>query len=520
MSSNQHRRSCGTCRRRKIRCDLGIPECQRCFTTGRRCPGYDRNYTFRVTTSSNWPKVGGADKINSIEKQQVRSLDHDVGQKRSHTEPSLQIPLYTQLGQIAVVCDAFSGVFLNLLFPKERDRRQYADSPCGWITSLATLLSSRNETLDQGLLALYTGFVGRQNSDYMLINRSAELYSSALQSLRRSDIWVRQKPSSIEMGCALTSIMIFSRIELLAGQGANDGYMAHIKGGLHLVQRFSTGFPPSGLTRLLVQRLRYLGFYHAARHRRGFFMCHAPYNTLCLAKKEDPDYLTHKAIEAVITLPTICEHADKLDATAFLNERKVRRGLIVARYLLDCTSVMEYNLDQWFQEMTAVTVCPIVTAVEDIENPRPQLVGVAAAKASDLWMLHWSLEIRLNLLIKQLQSRFASLSTLVADSMQLPARLTALGRDYGVLDQFADNIKMTLASGLADNTLKVQGVMAYFFNLHWYWEQRNNAEKKHWCLQALQDMVSNERLALHVREVKNSKRNPSLSAAFLADDFL
>jgi hypothetical protein len=158
-----------------------------------------------------------------------------------------------------VVCDAFSGVFLDMLFPKNTDQRQYANSPSGWISSLATLLSNRNETLNQGLLALYTGFVGRENGDTALINRSAELYSNALYALRRSDIWVKQKPSPEDIESALASIMVFSRVELLAGEGANGGYMAHIKGGLHLVQRFGASFPCSDLTRVLVQRLRYLG---------------------------------------------------------------------------------------------------------------------------------------------------------------------------------------------------------------------------------------------------------------------
>ncbi|KAM0253658.1 hypothetical protein ACHAQJ_007170 [Trichoderma viride] len=173
--------------------------------------------------------------------------------------------------------------------------------------------------------------------------------------------------------------------------------------------------------------------------------------------------------------------------------------------------------------MTAVTPCPIVTAVSDAEDkakPHPQVVDVTTARASDLWMLHWSLVIRFNLLIKQLQNRFTSLSAFVSDPIQLPTELASLGKDYSILDQFADYIKRTLAKGLTDNTLQVQGVMAYLFNLHWYWEQRGNAEQKHWCLQSLRGMASNQRLALDVQVVNNSQKRPSLTAPFLADDFI
>ncbi|KAL7911479.1 hypothetical protein GGI35DRAFT_468030 [Trichoderma velutinum] len=343
-----------------------------------------------------------------------------------------------------------------------------------------------------------------------------KLYSNALHTLRSSDIWVRQKPSPVDIGSALASIMIFSRVELLAGEGANGG-------GLHLVQRFGASFPCTDLTRILVQRLRYLGFYDAARHRRGFFMCHAPYNTLCLAKKEDPNYLTHRAIEAVISLPTLCEYADKLDVTDFQTERKARRGLLTTQYLLNCASVVETNLDRWFPEMTAAAPCPIVIEVSDAEtntSPQPHEIGITAAQASDLWMLHWSLVIRFNLLIRQLQNRFTTLSALVSNPIQLSARLKNLDKDYSTLDRFADYIRRTLDKGLADNTLQAQGVMAYFFNLHWYWEQRKNIEQKSWYIQSLRDMANSQRLGLDVQVVKNPQKRPSLSAPFLADDFI
>ncbi|EHK17821.1 uncharacterized protein TRIVIDRAFT_210230 [Trichoderma virens Gv29-8] len=419
--------------------------------------------------SGNWPKGGSIDKTRRADERPASRPGHVISQTSGYAEPGFQAPLCMQLGQTAVVCDAFSGVFLDLLFPKKTNQQQYVNSPDGWISSLATLLNGRNETLNQGLLTLYTGFVSRKNGDAALINRSAELYSNGLHALRGSDIiWVRQKPSPMDIGSTLASIIIFSRVELLAGEGANGGYMAHIKG----------------------------------------------------AKKEDPNYLTHKAIEAVIALPTICEYADRLDAIVFLTERKVQRGLLATRYLLSHASVMERNLDRWLREMAAVTPCPIATAVPDGDIAQPQVVGIAAAQANDLWMLHWSLEIRFNLLIKQLQTRFTSLSALFSDPVQLPGRLTSLGKDYSILDLFANYIKRTLARGLGDNTLQVQGAMAYFFNLHWYWEQRGNAEQKNWCLQRLQDMTNNQRLALDVQVVKDPQKRPSLSAAFFADDFI
>ncbi|KAL9063061.1 MAG: hypothetical protein Q9157_008446 [Trypethelium eluteriae] len=39
-------KGCNTCRRRKIRCDLGKPTCDRCAQSGRECEGYERFPTF------------------------------------------------------------------------------------------------------------------------------------------------------------------------------------------------------------------------------------------------------------------------------------------------------------------------------------------------------------------------------------------------------------------------------------------------------------------------------------------
>lgn len=39
VNTGKPSQGCATCKQRRIRCDLERPECKRCKTTGRSCPG-------------------------------------------------------------------------------------------------------------------------------------------------------------------------------------------------------------------------------------------------------------------------------------------------------------------------------------------------------------------------------------------------------------------------------------------------------------------------------------------------
>lgn len=39
VNTGRPSRGCQTCKDKRIKCDLGQPECNRCLRTGRKCPG-------------------------------------------------------------------------------------------------------------------------------------------------------------------------------------------------------------------------------------------------------------------------------------------------------------------------------------------------------------------------------------------------------------------------------------------------------------------------------------------------
>lgn len=50
LASIESLKNCSNCSRRRIKCDRGIPECEKCLRKGLSCPGYGRRYRYRHQT--------------------------------------------------------------------------------------------------------------------------------------------------------------------------------------------------------------------------------------------------------------------------------------------------------------------------------------------------------------------------------------------------------------------------------------------------------------------------------------
>lgn len=155
--------------------------------------------------------------------------------------------------------------------------------PGGWVCLLPSLFHGRNEILDKSLLALYTGFVGRRNGDVRLASRGTELYIDALQALRQSEIWSSPKWNN-DIDAQLATTLIFSRCELLLAEGG--GYMAHIRGGLQILQKYASRLPKNDLTKLLVKKFRVLGVSESTSsdlNITSFYLCFGSWSVLIVS---------------------------------------------------------------------------------------------------------------------------------------------------------------------------------------------------------------------------------------------
>ncbi|KAI2471078.1 fungal-specific transcription factor domain-containing protein [Annulohypoxylon bovei var. microspora] len=106
-------KACHNCRRRRIRCDRSVPECHKCTSTGRECPGYGKLYKWvdnaasrgQVTKKDSSPLIletrepltSQSDVKDCAE--QTLTVAHKEVEPRSHTPNfSLLDPLFQNLG--------------------------------------------------------------------------------------------------------------------------------------------------------------------------------------------------------------------------------------------------------------------------------------------------------------------------------------------------------------------------------------------------------------------------------------
>ncbi|KAL7930160.1 hypothetical protein V8C35DRAFT_324590 [Trichoderma chlorosporum] len=464
------------------------------------CAGYERAYKFKLITGC----TSSSSKSQHAAKHQ-RSSRLITRPSASYDGLQLGTGCLPQLGgcirQTAVACDAFVGPFLKLLFPPDADPCSWRIFPGGWICSLPTLFHNRGELVNQALLALYTGFIGKKHGDARLTNFCGELYVNALRNLRNSDIWLKQSPCSDDIDATLAIIIVFSRIEVLTSECGLGGYKSHVRGGLQLVKRFSGRLSDSILTSTMIRTLRFLGFFDAIRHQQPYFMSQAPYDTLYLAQQSDPDYLMQIIIEAAVALPNLEYDTNKLCTLQHTGEDQIRQAWLVAQYLLDEATIVNGKLDHCLQQMASVTPHPTLIVTPTAESGECYLPGrqmeFVDCSSKCLWLLYWSVVVRLGRLIKKLHNVSLMLSSKLPEQPRLPAAMLGLVKDDYVLDQYADSIGISLGAGMTASTFHAQEALIFVLNLYWYWEVRGDTHKANWCIQTLK-ALQNQGLGMEV----------------------
>ncbi|KAK4085190.1 uncharacterized protein Triagg1_180 [Trichoderma aggressivum f. europaeum] len=226
-------------------------------------------------------------------------------------------------------------------------------------------------------------------------------------------------------------------------------------------------------------------------------MSQPPYNTLYLAQREDPDYLMQKMIEAAVALPNLEYDANKLYASQHNTEIQIRQTWLAAELLLGEAAIVDGKFNQCLQQMASVTSHPTLIVTLTAEGDECYLPGkqmeFTDCSSKCNWLFYWSVTVRLNRLIKHLYDISSTLSSKLPDKPQLSTALTDLVKDDDVLDQYADNIGISLGAGMTASTFHAQEALIFVFNLYTYWEDRGNVEKTNWCIQTLQVLQNHDR---------------------------
>ncbi|KAH8806119.1 hypothetical protein F5884DRAFT_469795 [Xylogone sp. PMI_703] len=461
-------KGCWTCRKRKIGCDLGRPECQRCFTTGRKCSGYGQKRNFVVATAKDQSRIAPRPR------RQRSNAGHAV-------QTATNKAICRSPNPRAAYCDLLNEPFREVFDPRNKEPALVKFLPCGWLRLMPVLFHGRNDLLNDSLLALYTGFIGSHKQDPRMKHISLQLYSNALTSLRQKHSLSYQRDFS-DIDVLLASVIILSRCEILASDKDGDGHMVHIRAGMAILKRSASTLPSSPFTKIIVRKFRCLGFYDAIRSRQAFFMSSPPFDTLFLVERQDKDYYTQGCLESVILMPSIMEAADKLDKSQLESQEEKRNAEILASGLLQLAHNMNKKFLHWFTEARAIIEPPSRSGTITLQTTRqlefsPPHLHYRSPDDGDLWALYWSISLYLYELINQIQTRLSS----IQPETSTPQLLQEKGKDRATLDTYAENICGSVFAGLRSCPFTVHETVIAMYAAQWYYRRHDEKEKLLWC---------------------------------------
>ncbi|KAJ5087916.1 hypothetical protein N7456_011532 [Penicillium angulare] len=198
-------KGCKNCKKRKIRCDGGKPECVRCIKRGLTCLGYD-----------NHPNFVGAPSVKR------RSMSEESCIEAISPRPSVTqfMPNSPHCGP--TMRDLMLSTFLHTCFPDERPTSRVHLGQF-LLCSIAGL-PQKGLMVDKALSALSCLFVGNINQDPQIFHHGVNLYNDAI---RRLSFAICRNDSYHDI---IYTAYIFQEVEGIHCPDGLQKWMSHIQG--------------------------------------------------------------------------------------------------------------------------------------------------------------------------------------------------------------------------------------------------------------------------------------------------
>jgi len=240
-----------------------------------------------------------------------------------------------------------------------------------------------------------------------------------------------------------------------------------------------------------------------------------PFNGLFLARPGDPDYLTQRCLESMISMPTIMEEADALEGAKFNSPEEKSCGRIEAARLLQLALCLERYLASWITEIQETGIEPpsssgtITLQAQPPLHFAPRHLHYTNSEAADLWAFFWSISIHLHELIGQIRPRYAALSEASpAAYPPLSPELARAGKDRATLNEYAENICGTAFTGLRSCPFTVHATTVALYTAQWYYKRQGVHEKLRWCTEAVRVLQPDEVAGGSTREHSGRRWSP------------
>ncbi|PSN67968.1 hypothetical protein BS50DRAFT_620404 [Corynespora cassiicola Philippines] len=291
-------KACSTCKLRRKKCDLQVPECGNCLKVQRECGGYERSMIVIHVGSDGKgqykPQASKSRRVPQIGKVEISLADFRMKD--------------LQRSAFELAC---LETFWVLYLPKPACLSQVqgstSDSLKTWVTHTNHYLP-QSDALRCAMLAIGASKVGEAKGDRSLVERGIELYGSALMQLASQ---LQTKDYSKRFGLLATCRLLALYEQSNGASSAERSWCKHIDGLLTFIQFYPPGiFSLPGKHEVFLEA-RYNGIVSATTNHRSTFLSGPPWTTAPWQNGLEKTS-TDTALDLLAQLPSILEELDAL----------------------------------------------------------------------------------------------------------------------------------------------------------------------------------------------------------------
>ncbi|KIV82293.1 hypothetical protein PV11_04414 [Exophiala sideris] len=362
---------CTTCRRRKVRCDLAKPSCQRCTTSGRQCEGYEK---YPVFINRGQQGLQKRKRLEEARPAQSEHTDRVVPAVLFHSKRS---PIVSSPPCRYLLEDQCISVFWEGFSAKSVTDPRPASDPA-WLHHILNI-SSPADRLRQALLSLAYTRIGRLNNDPVAVIRGQQVYGQALQAIQQAlydPHWTRHDETLAAARCMVLYESFESTSESMTS------WFNHIGGVARIIQLRGPRSHRKPLQRTILESMRYNAMIACMMRRQDSFF--AQHQWLTEPWMDDTKSLEQRYIDQGFVLSSMYGKSDALMQLNVYNEMSIRQEILeILRRLLDGLS----NLRDLSQELAEVEAqCarskPAGYNVKELCTPQTGEVSIAVASAT------------------------------------------------------------------------------------------------------------------------------------------
>ncbi|RDW70609.1 Zn(II)2Cys6 transcription factor domain-containing protein [Aspergillus mulundensis] len=392
---------CGTCRRRKVKCDETKPECLRCTKYGHECAGYNKKRVFLHGRTATTGKPGKLAPDLNLALVKNRKVDLP----RPNVNPELRVQLLT--------------AFIEGYLPQQPHLRDRTGR-----TFLEALpdLTGGSAILEKAGISLAAVYLAKQNQDDRLLQYSSKLYGNTLKTLQ----------GRIKSGAKLGQDVLYTTVILQLYELIDcspPGFMAwiaHVQGSIAISTQTSAQGERTVAEKLFHRQLKYVTVSlppAIVTEARSFFMIQlcdsigkrkAPYlyNTQLWRNSNSNEDDNLDPIDEFINLLAKCSAImEQVDCYIFNLPENFEKASRTGNQLLHTCLKFEEDLHQVFLSMQRKLGQPRVSPVplggfrDSLETDLfPEPLNFPSLTCAESHLVYWATLILLYPLIGELYS--------------------------------------------------------------------------------------------------------------------